>query len=605
MTAELGQSRDPIRLVPGDLAAVHRTVALWRSRADDAEESGARLRQLRTVPEWAGEAADAYERRVAAAASPWDAMASAFRMAQAALEDFASALEAARARAGDAVDLWDEAEALVATAAMATPGFPGADRQPLRSLEPRAEARAILADARRALDTAAQTAAAALRRALALPGLQAEEWVALLADRASAAHILDALAGADGPSLRVILRARPAVADVLAQAEPAAVAPWWAALDEAQQQALIRAAPAVIGNLGGVAYAARDEANRRWLRTQLVDARAALAQADKPPSVSEIPGGYASAAAIAERLDRARARVAGLESIEASLEAPEGKAPRFLMSLTADAPPLAAVSIGDLDSADDITFAVPGMGTTTREMGDWTRPAQNIATVQDRVDPGRSHAVVSWVGYQTPPVPLVGGGFEVMQTELAETGAAKLSDALGAVGAVRPAAELNLVAHSYGTTTASLALTREGVHADAFVTLGSAGLPPHIDQATDLHAGEVFAGQAQDVWVVDPAGGDGWAWTGRSSPAHPVDPIGQGFGAHAFGVDGDGGLRPVTDHGVSTPEGTGYLDAETESLVNVALATTGQGDRVSAYAAPPPTPFQQTVIEGMKRGYAY
>lgn len=605
MTAELGQSRDPIRLVPGDLAAVHRTVALWRSRADDAEESGARLRQLRTVPEWAGEAADAYERRVAAAASPWDAMASAFRMAQAALEDFASALEAARARAGDAVDLWDEAEALVATAAMATPGFPGADRQPLRSLEPRAEARAILADARRALDTAAQTAAAALRRALALPGLQAEEWVALLADRASAAHILDALAGADGPSLRVILRARPAVADVLAQAEPAAVAPWWAALDEAQQQALIRAAPAVIGNLGGVAYAARDEANRRWLRTQLADARAALAEAEKTPSYRELVGGYATASTVAEHLERARARVAGLESIEASLEAPEGKAPRFLMSLTADAPPLAAISIGDLDSADDITFAVPGMGTTTREMGDWTRATQNIAAMQDRVDSGRTHAVVSWVGYRTPPVPLVSGGFEVMKTTFAEAGAAKLSDALAAVSAVRPAAELNLVAHSYGTTTASLALTREGVHADAFVTLGSAGLPPAIDQATDLHAGGVFAGQAQDILVIDPAGGDGWAWTGRLSAAHPVDPTDPQFGAHEFGVDGGDGLRPVTDHSVSTPQGTGYLDLETESLLNVALATTKHGDGLSAYVNPPPTPFQRAVIEGTKHGYAY
>lgn len=602
MTAELGQSRDPIRLVPGDLAAVHRTVALWRSRADDAEESGARLRQLRTVPEWAGEAADAYERRVAAAASPWDAMASAFRMAQAALEDFASALEAARARAGDAVDLWDEAEALVATAAMATPGFPGADRQPLRSLEPRAEARAILADARRALDTAAQTAAAALRRALALPGLQAEEWVALLADRASAAHILDALAGADGPSLRVILRARPAVADVLAQAEPAAVAPWWAALDEAQQQALIRAAPAVIGNLGGVAYAARDEANRRWLRTQLADARAALAEAEKTPSYRELVGGYATASTVAERLERARARVAGLESIEASLEAPEGTSDRYLLSLSSDAPPLAAVSVNNLDKVDCITYAIPGMGTTTARMGDWLRAAQNIATAQDQFDPHHSHAVVAWVGYKTPAVPGTEGGLDVLSSDQAEVGGNTLARDIRAVDVVRPEARTSVVAHSYGTTAASIALVQDGVRVDSFVTLGSAGLPPEIDNVADLHAGEVFAGQAPDVWAIDPAGGDQWAWLGRTSPAHPINPIDPAFGAHAFSVTGDGQSMPVTDHGVSTPQGTGYLDRQTESLRNVAAATTGMSEQVTSFVAPGPTEFQRAWIEGITNG---
>lgn len=605
MTAELGQSRDPTRLIPGDLAAVHRTVALWRSRADDAEESGARLRQLRTVPEWAGEAADAYERRVAAAASPWDAMASAFRMAQAALEDFASALEAARARAGDAVDLWDEAEALVATAAMATPGFPGADRQPLRSLEPRAEARAILADARRALDTAAQTAAAALRRALAFPGLQAEEWVDLLADRASAAHILDALAGADGPSLRVILRARPAVADVLAQAEPAAVAPWWAALDEAQQQALIRAAPAAIGNLGGVAYTARDRANRLWLRTQLADARAALAEAEKTPSYRELVGGYATASTVAERLERARARVAGLEGIEASLVAPVGGVGRQLLSLTSDSPPLAAISIGNVDTADVTTFAVPGMGTTTGGMGSWARAAQNIVDEQVRFDPARSHAVVAWIGYETPPIPLVEGGPAVMFSGFAEAGAQNLARDLRAVDAVNPRTEVNVVAHSYGTTTSSLALVQEGVQIDSFVSLGSAGLPIIVDEASDLHSEDVFSGQAQDVWAIDPAGGDQWAWTGRVAPDHPVDPMGDGFGSHRFGVAGGHGLNAVREHGALTSDGSGYLDRRTESLRNVALATTGHGASVSPYTPPGPSPFQKAIVEGLSHGARY
>lgn len=602
MRAELGQSRDPVRLIPGDLAALHRTIGLWRSRADDAEESGAALRQLRAVPEWAGEAADAYERRVTAAASPWDAMASAFRLGLSAVEEYAAALEAARARAGDAVDLWDQAEALNAAPATATPGFPAADRQPLRSLEPRAEARAILDDARRTLDQAAQTAATALRRALALPGLQAEEWLALIADTASAAQILDALAGADGPSLRTVLRAKPALAEALTGAEPAAVAPWWTALSRAQQDALISAAPSVIGNLGGVAYAARDRANRLWLGAQLDEARAALAEAQKTPSNRELVGGYATASAVAERIERARARVAGLKGIEAALVVPEGVDPRHLISLTADAPPLAAISIGDLDTASDITYAVPGMGTTTTGMGDWVRASQNIADLQDQMDPGRQHAVVSWVGYVTPPVPVAGGGFGVMDDAFAERGAENLGRDLSTVKAMRPETQVNVVAHSYGTTTSALALSRDDIQVDVFVTAGSAGLPADIDDASDLHAVDVFSGQAPDVWAIDPAGGDQWAWTGRLSPAHPIDPMSPGFGAHTFSVAGGDGLRRVTDHGVLTSTGTGYLDTRTESLRNVVLATIGQGDEVSPYRASGPTPFQKALIEGLSGG---
>lgn len=603
MTAELGQSADPVRLIAGDADALHRTVALWRARAEDAERSAAALRRVRTVPDWAGEAADAYERRVTAGASRWEAMASAFRAAQAALEEFAAALDAARARAGDAVDLWNQAEAMDA-AATTTPAFPAPDRQPLRGLEPRAEARSILDDARSALAAAADRAAAALRAAIATPGLDADEWLAVLTGCISAGQMLDAIAGADGPSLAAVLRAKPALADVLAQAEPSAVAPWWAALSDAQRNALVFAAPAVIGNLGGVAYAARDRANRLWLDAQLAEARAALAEAEKAeePAYGSRVNAVAGAEASEERLEAARARVAGLEDVLSSLTSPARGARRQLITLTDGSPPLAAVAIGDLDDASIVTYAVPGMGTTTAGMGNWARASQNLLDLQDQMDPGVSHAVVAWVGYLTPPVPMVEGGFDVMGTAFAREGANDLARDLSVLEAMRPDASVNVVAHSYGTTTAATALTRDDIHVDAFVTLGSAGLPSDIDSASDLHADVVFAGQAQDVWAVDPAGGDQWAWTGRLSPEHPINPVSPGFGAHAFSVAGAAGLEPVTDHGILTSGGTGYLDVRTESLRNVALATTGRGDGVSPYVAPGLTPFQTALTEGFAYG---
>lgn len=79
-------------------------------------------------------------------------------------------------------------------------------------------------------------------------------------------------------------------------------------------------------------------------------------------------------------------------------------------------------------------------------------------------------------------------------------------------------------------------------------------------------------------------------------------PVGDDFGASVFGVDSGAGTA-VTDHRSSTPGGTGYLDADTESLRNVALATTGQSDRMTEAIEHGPTPFQQAMMEGLSRGY--
>ncbi|WP_396653688.1 WXG100 family type VII secretion target [Microbacterium sp. PRF11] len=63
VTAELGSTRDPSVLIPGDVGELHRTAAVWRAHAQSAEDVGSALRSMRTVPDWTGEAADAYETR--------------------------------------------------------------------------------------------------------------------------------------------------------------------------------------------------------------------------------------------------------------------------------------------------------------------------------------------------------------------------------------------------------------------------------------------------------------------------------------------------------------------------------------------------------------
>lgn len=82
-----------------------------------------------------------------------------------------------------------------------------------------------------------------------------------------------------------------------------------------------------------------------------------------------------------------------------------------------------------------------------------------------------------------------------------------------------------------------------------------------------------------------------------------MNPVGDDFGAKTFGVDTGKGGTSVTDHGVSTPDGTGYLDPGTESLRNVALATTGRGDEVTPRLDHEPTLFQQAIINASQSVY--
>lgn len=334
-------------------------------------------------------------------------------------------------------------------------------------------------------------------------------------------------------------------------ATPVEVAETWAGLgltkgDEADLQALPLEVLAMLGNLEGIPYWARDTANH-----EVLDDR--LARKNLDPDERE-----------------------ALKSIRASL----GEN-RFLISLTGDVPPLAAVSIGDLDTATNVTWAVPGMASSTKTMTGWVQAAQNVADEQFKVDGPGKRAVIAWMGYDAPPAPPDLG---VFNEDAAESGGAKLAASIRGLDAARAGdmPRTNVLAHSYGTTTASIGLTAPGVHVDSFTSIASAGIPQTIPTAEDIHADHVYAGQAQDTMVGIPGLGDQYAYIGRGfSMPYRLDPTNSSFGAETFGADGTDGFEPVKDHGVHTESGNGYLDPGTESLRNVAKTTTGHGDRVT------------------------
>ena len=428
-------------------------------------------------------------------------------------------------------------------------------------------------------------------------------------------ELLEAFSSLPAKELAAMMTASPALQSQLLLIDPAKIHSWWTAMNpqagtetpfSAQQKLLLTKFPVVFGNLEGVPYTARDHANQTALTTTVADLEAQRVQMQALLDGTEVERGMAPlASGLKKSLAELQEQLDGLHNIQKALQAPDGKATRHLISFTEDNPPLAAVSIGDLDTADSVTYAVPGMGTTSfKDMTGWTKSGQNL---HDLLPQGS--AVVAWIGYETPPEPTPENGFNrgVLDVNRAVAGGQNLAGALDGLAAVRgeTTPQINIVAHSYGTTTAAVALTQPGIHVDNFITLGSAGLPDSVDTAADLNAGQVYSGHARDKMpFVEADSGDQWAWVGRDfSDDHKVNPIEPEFGSHAFGTDtgGDTG-RVVTDHSTlmsDNGEQAGYLDIRTESLKNTAWAIRGETEKITPYVPLGPTDLQKALMEGM------
>lgn len=351
-------------------------------------------------------------------------------------------------------------------------------------------------------------------------------------------------------------------------ADPAVVAGWWSSVPRGEQKRLTARMPEVIGNLAGVDFASRNTANRAELVRDLAAASVVLAK--NPVDL------------------RAVERVAALQAIQGALRAgSDGK--RYLVELTSDSPPLASIAIGNLDTAMLVTFVVPGMGTLSTDMRQWTRAAQNVYDAQAAAGATMRRAVIAWVGYRTPPA-----GMDATRDTYATRGALLLErdiSGLRAARGMREQAVVNIVAHSYGATTAALALSQSDLGVAAFVMLGSAGVDTHITSVLDIHAARVYVAEAA---------ADQEARWGRIDRRNPAD---ISFGATRIPVNGTKNLLGVTGHepivhspwnddpasplwahGASAKvleqlyarhmASEGYLDPGTQSLANIAIAST-------------------------------
>lgn len=361
---------------------------------------------------------------------------------------------------------------------------------------------------------------------------------------------------------------------------PDQVVRWWASLSPSEQAELSARSPERLGGLDGLPAAARDQANRQLLAEDLVRLR------------TEIDA-LAGSTRVADQ-DRRRAlldELANAQNVETYLQRAEGRedpltGEPMVAQLYIYEPGAfhgdgrVAIAHGDLDTARHVAVSVPGV--TNDVAGMRAGNADNLYD-ETRYASDESVAVLNWMGYDAPSIPggdIVGAASRPMAID----GARHLTDDVAGLRSTwsgnDPPTHLTVVAHSYGSTTASWAAASMGMRPDDLVLIGSPGAGPAGD-ASDLSTGRghtyVGSNSRDPVTLL---GETGWidptsvvAAPGGAVELLGRDPAEDDFGAVRFQAERPGSGWNIDEH-------TSYLGRGTESLYNIAAIVGGDPDEV-------------------------
>jgi hypothetical protein len=323
---------------------------------------------------------------------------------------------------------------------------------------------------------------------------------------------------------------------------PDLVRSWWAALTSDEQERAVRGWPTALGSLDGLPAAVRSAANehRLDLDVAMLRARSSLSEDEER--------WLATCMLVRAQLDRVRATLDpfGLEPFTAQLLVFDPAAYGYEGRV--------ALAVGDVDTAENVAFLVPGLGSEVRgAMADLTGNALRVTTDARRTSPGATTATVAWMGYDAP------GLVDASLGHAADEGADLLVADVLAVQAARDVLpHLTVIGHSYGSTTVGTALRERETGTDDVVLVGSPG--PNVDRAAQLHlpAGHVFVGASSrdPVSYLDRFG---------------VDPAHASFGATRFRAEDptrNSWRMDFDDH-------SKYFNAGSESLANIVDIVTG------------------------------
>lgn len=372
------------------------------------------------------------------------------------------------------------------------------------------------------------------------------------------ARALTSLASIPADNISQYLASRPGVVEqILAEQPPAQeVALWWGDLATDRQAALENASPQLLGNLEGVPYTIRDISNRTVLDETIVEL-SAVVDSDAGRAVQQT----------------AQQQLNMLSSISASLVFDKAAPERTLITLDVTGQGRAAIVLGDLSDADYVSFLVPGMFFTIEgQMSYWADAASTLYSEQqmwlDHFDSqsvftrNETVATVAWIGYDTPNLTNVGAIDNAVQ------GRDTLAHAILGLQAQRGADQpyISVVAHSYGTTAAMMALSEYDFDIDALAMVGSPGSPAGSVEDLNVRDGNVFVGEA--AWDPIP-----------NSSYFGADPGTESFGAHSLGVSGsfDVVMKQELTGSIGHNE---YFTPGSESMRNFALLCIGRSDLV-------------------------
>ncbi|PZE91453.1 hypothetical protein DEJ00_06485 [Curtobacterium sp. MCLR17_039] len=335
---------------------------------------------------------------------------------------------------------------------------------------------------------------------------------------------------------------------------PAEVAAAWAALGftDADVRALPLATQLQFAGLDGVPAAQRDIASRAVLS-------AAVRDPERLYRLMGLPYTYGAVS-----LDEFRKQVVALrdglrdaDDLARTIPRPSRAVAQLVGFGVSDGSLVAAVVLGDLDTASNVTVNVPGATTAVDSMDEKVRAANGLLGTAWKQRRSESFAVVSWIGYHAP------GAVEVPSQARATAGGANLASFLDGIHDSRGSAprSLTVLGHSYGSTTAAEALAQTRYRVDSLVTYGSVGF---TDTTTPEHLNvdHVYAteGSADHTAIL--------GRIGRTDPRDLPD-------VETFGADDSPGGSAVTGHDMFPDSGVGYLsrDATAQQTIAKIIAT--------------------------------
>ena len=325
--------------------------------------------------------------------------------------------------------------------------------------------------------------------------------------------------GEGEPAAAMKLEAAPAGSSSLPEpptnGTPTDNAAWWNGLSPAQQQDVIASHPDWIGNRDGVSAVARDAANRALEPGYRTALQAQAAQLQQEISGSFLGGAFALGKK--NQLNGVQQKLRDLDAVDQTLKDHPNALLMLLDTTSSSKQALAAVAIGDPDTADHISATTIGVGATLESsLAPRANAAQSLqddteAILQKAGQGQDGVATIAWLGYETPQwadVP------SYATDALAHGGAGKLAnfyEGLSAAwspadGDARDAPQITAFGHSYGSLTTAFAMEQlpKGVVSDVMF-YGSPGIElTNSDSAGSLNvaAGHVYDEHAAD----DPIG---------------------------------------------------------------------------------------------------